>query len=88
MHGPDFVGTRSRHGQPQKNRLDRLGLTNDPGQAFRAARRNGFASGTIRGSAEQMPSTSLMISQRSAFSAAAIATAAVSPPPRPSVVIP
>jgi hypothetical protein len=41
----------------------------------------------MRGSAEQTPSTSLMISQRSAFSAAAIATAVVSLPPRPSVVI-
>ena len=42
----------------------------------------------MRGSAVYIPSTSVYISQRSASSAAASATAVVSEPPRPSVVIP
>src|SRR5216683_2920752 len=42
---------------------------------------------TILGSAVKMPSTSVKISQASAFSAAASATAVVSDPPRPSVVM-
>src|SRR5258707_13783792 len=42
---------------------------------------------TMRGSAEQTPSTSLIISQHCAFNAQAIATAVVLLPPRPSVVI-
>src|SRR6266851_2939729 len=41
---------------------------------------------TILGSAVKMPSTSVKISQLSAFSAAASATAVVSDPPRPRVV--
>ena len=45
-----------------------------------------LAAGTTRGSAEYTPSTSEQISQHSASSAAAIATAVVSLPPRPSVV--
>ncbi len=45
------------------------------------------AAGARRGSAEYTPSTSLQISQYSAFNAAANATAVVSVPPRPSVVI-
>ena len=44
------------------------------------------ASGTIRGSALKTPATSVKISQTSAPSAAASATAVVSEPPRPSVV--
>jgi hypothetical protein len=44
------------------------------------------AADTTRGSAEYTPSTSEQISQYSASSAAAIATAVVSLPPRPSVV--
>ena len=44
------------------------------------------AVGTTRGSALYTPSTSEQISQYSAPSAAAIATAVVSLPPRPSVV--
>src|ERR1044072_1355145 len=38
----------------------------------KSSRRNGFAFATIRGSAEHTPSTSLMISQLPAFSAAAL----------------
>ncbi len=45
-----------------------------------------IAPGTIRGSAVKMPGTSVKISQASAPSAAASATAVVSEPPRPSVV--
>jgi len=45
------------------------------------------ALGTIRGSAVNTPSTSVYISQTSALSAAATATAVVSEPPRPSVVM-
>ena len=45
-----------------------------------------LASGTTRGSAEKTPSTSVKISQTSAPSAAARATAVVSDPPRPRVV--
>ena len=45
-----------------------------------------LAAGTTRGSAEYTPSTSEQISQYSASSDAAIATAVVSLPPRPSVV--
>ena len=44
------------------------------------------ASGTMRGSALNTPATSVKISQTSAPSAAASATAVVSEPPRPSVV--
>src|ERR687895_224295 len=44
------------------------------------------ASGTMRGSALKTPATSVKISQTSAPSAAASATAVVSEPPRPSVV--
>src|SRR6266702_4209760 len=53
----------------------------------KSSRRNGLEFATMRGSAEQTPSTSLIISQHSAFSTAAMATAVVSLPPRPSVVI-
>lgn len=44
------------------------------------------ASGTMRGSAVKTPSTSVWISQASALSAAASATAVMSEPPRPRVV--
>src|ERR1700730_8265588 len=49
--------------------------------------RKGFEFATMRGSAEQTPSPSLIISTQQAFSTAAMATAVVSLPPRPSVVI-
>ena len=45
------------------------------------------ASGTSRGSVVYTPSTSVKIWHSSAFSAAASATAEVSEPPRPSVVM-
>ena len=48
---------------------------------------NLVAFGTCFGFAVKMPSTSVYISHISAFNSAAIATAVVSEPPRPSVVI-
>ena len=54
--------------------------------SVKLTRCNGLASSTIRGSAVNIPLTSVKISTISAFSATPRAVADVSLPPRPSVV--